>query len=132
MYFFIPLSCFPFCQYKPSQQTEVIRHKINSELTNNFQPNLQVAMSRGPIKAKGLLLSCIRDDNPCIFLEPKVLYRSAVEMVPTQDYTLPLSSADILVEGEVIGLLFFRIFYMFTELIHLFLHISTFCPHSSQ
>lgn len=61
-------------------------------------------MPRGPIKAKGLLLACIRDDNPCIFLEPKVLYRSAVEMVPSQDYTLPLSSADVLVEGEITGL----------------------------
>lgn len=57
-------------------------------------------MPRGPIKAKGLLLSCIRDNNPCIFLEPKVLYRSAVEMVPTKEYSLPLSSADILVEGN--------------------------------
>ena len=31
--------------------------------------------------AKGLLLSCIRDKNPCIFFEPKILYRSAVEQV---------------------------------------------------
>lgn len=62
----------------------------------------QIVVPRGPIKAKGLLLSCIRDNNPCIFLEPKVLYRSAVEMVPTQEYTLPLSSADVIVEGKVI------------------------------
>lgn len=62
-------------------------------------PHPQIVVPRGPIKAKGLLLSCIRDDNPCIFLEPKVLYRSAVEMVPTKEYTLPLSSADVLDEG---------------------------------
>ena len=30
------------------------------------------------ITAKGLLLSCIRDRNPCIFFEPKILYRSSV------------------------------------------------------
>ena len=34
-------------------------------------------MPSGPIQAKGLLLSCIRDRNPCIFLEPKILYRLA-------------------------------------------------------
>ena len=56
-------------------------------------------MPRGPIKGKGLLLSCIRDPDPCIFLEPKVLYRSAVEAVPQGDYTLPLGQADVLTEG---------------------------------
>ena len=34
---------------------------------------------------QGLLLSCIRDKNPCIFFEPKILYRSAVEQVPVQE-----------------------------------------------
>lgn len=33
---------------------------------------LQVVVPRGPVQAKGLLLSCIRDKNPCIFFEPKV------------------------------------------------------------
>ena len=59
----------------------------------------QVVIPRGPIKAKGLLLSCIQEKDPCLFFEPKVLYRSAVEMVPTKDYTLPLSKADVLEEG---------------------------------
>ena len=59
-------------------------------------------MPRGPIQAKGLLLSCIRDQNPCVFFEPKVLYRSAVEEVPVADYVLDLSKADVLIEGKVI------------------------------
>ncbi|XP_035224076.1 2-oxoisovalerate dehydrogenase subunit beta, mitochondrial-like, partial [Stegodyphus dumicola] len=59
-----------------------------------------VVIPRGPLKAKGLLLSCIRDKNPCIFFEPKVLYRTAVEQVPLKDYTLPLSQAEILIEGD--------------------------------
>ncbi len=46
------------------------------------------------------MLSCIRDPNPCIFLEPKILYRQAVENVPIKDYTIPLSKAEILVEGN--------------------------------
>lgn len=60
----------------------------------------QVVVPRGPIKAKGLLLASIRDPDPVIFLEPKVLYRSAVEQVPEEDYMLPLGKADVLTEGE--------------------------------
>ena len=60
----------------------------------------QVVIPRGPIQAKGLLLSCIRDQNPCIFLEPKILYRSTVEEVPIKDYEFPIGKADILQEGE--------------------------------
>ncbi|XP_015903426.1 2-oxoisovalerate dehydrogenase subunit beta, mitochondrial [Parasteatoda tepidariorum] len=63
-------------------------------------PGLKVVVPRGPIQAKGLLLSCIRDKNPCIFFEPKILYRMAVEQVPLKDYELPLSTAEVLVEGD--------------------------------
>ncbi|GAA5919334.1 hypothetical protein JCM1841_004345 [Sporobolomyces salmonicolor] len=61
---------------------------------------LKVIVPRSPIQAKGLLLSAIRDPNPVLFLEPKILYRSSVEQVPTCDYELPLSSAEILQEGK--------------------------------
>ncbi|RWS05156.1 2-oxoisovalerate dehydrogenase subunit beta-like protein [Dinothrombium tinctorium] len=63
-------------------------------------PGIKVVMPRGPIQAKGLLLSCIRDKNPCIFFEPKILYRVAVEHVPVKDYVLPLSKADVVIEGD--------------------------------
>lgn len=60
---------------------------------------LQVVVPRGPYQAKGLLLACIRDKNPCIFFEPKILYRSSVEEVPVSDYEIPLSTAEVIVEG---------------------------------
>ena len=60
----------------------------------------QVVIPRGPIQGKGLLLSCVQDDNPCIFFEPKILYRAAVEAVPTDHYTIPLSQAEVIVEGD--------------------------------
>ncbi|BGP46124.1 hypothetical protein JCM10450v2_001964 [Rhodotorula kratochvilovae] len=60
---------------------------------------VKVVVPRSPIQAKGLLLSAIRDPNPVLFLEPKILYRSAVEQVPTGDFELPLSSAEVLREG---------------------------------
>lgn len=59
----------------------------------------QVVIPRGPIQAKGLLLSSIRDKNPAVFFEPKILYRQAVEEVPVGDYEIPLSEAEILEEG---------------------------------
>ncbi|KAJ7369268.1 hypothetical protein OS493_040176, partial [Desmophyllum pertusum] len=63
-------------------------------------PGLKVVIPRGPIQAKGLFLSSVRDKNPVIFLEPKILYRQAVEEVPVRDYEIPLSEAEILEEGS--------------------------------
>lgn len=60
---------------------------------------------RGPIKAKGLLLACIKDPNPCIMFEPKTLYRAAVEEVPVESYVDDLGKCDILREGNDITLI---------------------------
>jgi 2-oxoisovalerate dehydrogenase E1 component beta subunit len=60
---------------------------------------LQVVVPRGAAQAKGLLLASIRDDNPVIFLEPKILYRAASEQVPVGDFELPLGKADIVKPG---------------------------------
>ncbi|XP_076307780.1 2-oxoisovalerate dehydrogenase subunit beta, mitochondrial-like isoform X2 [Tachypleus tridentatus] len=67
-------------------------------------PGLKVVIPRGPIQAKGLLLSCIRDKNPCIFFEPKILYRLAVEQVPLKDYEIPLGKAEVIQEGDHVTL----------------------------
>lgn len=80
-------------------------HSQSPESYFAHTPGLKVVIPRGPIKAKGLLLSCIRDKDPCIFFEPKVLYRAAKEEVPIKDYTLPLGKADIIKEGEHVTLL---------------------------
>ena len=61
----------------------------------------QVVIPRGPIQAKGLLISAVRDQNPVVFFEPKILYRQAVEEVPIADYEIPLSEAEVLQEGTV-------------------------------
>ncbi len=55
-----------------------------------------------------MLLASIRDPNPVIFFEPKWLYRSAVEEVPVEDYTIPLGKARIVRAGKditVVGML---------------------------
>ncbi|EIN07211.1 pyruvate dehydrogenase [Punctularia strigosozonata HHB-11173 SS5] len=61
---------------------------------------LKVVIPRSPLQSKGLLLSSIRDPNPVIFMEPKILYRSSVEQVPIDDFMLPLSTAETLVRGS--------------------------------
>lgn len=57
-------------------------------------------MPRSPAQAKGLLLAAIACQDPVIFMEPKILYRAAVENVPAEAYTLPLSQAEVVKEGK--------------------------------
>jgi 2-oxoisovalerate dehydrogenase E1 component beta subunit len=74
-------------------------HSQSPEAYFAHTPGLKVVMCRSPRQAKGLLLACIRDPNPCIFFEPKALYRTAVEDVPEGDFTLPLGVAEVVEEG---------------------------------
>ncbi|KAI9505902.1 thiamine diphosphate-binding protein [Coemansia spiralis] len=75
-------------------------HSQSPEAFFAHVPGLKVVVPRSPTEAKGLLLAAIRDPNPTVFLEPKILYRAAVEHVPTADYTLPLSQAQVLKQGS--------------------------------
>jgi 2-oxoisovalerate dehydrogenase E1 component beta subunit len=80
-------------------------HSQSPESLFTHIPGLRVIMPRSPLQAKGLLLAAIRSNDPCIFMEPKILYRAAVEHVPTEDYELPLSQAEILRPGSHVTLL---------------------------
>jgi pyruvate dehydrogenase E1 component beta subunit len=62
-------------------------------------PGLKVVIPSTPYDAKGLLKSAIRDDNPVIFIEQKLLYRKKGE-VPEEEYTIPLGQADVKRQGE--------------------------------
>ena len=62
-------------------------------------PGIKVVMPSTPYDAKGLLKSSIRDENPILFIESGVLYRSKGE-VPEQEYTIPLGKADIKKKGD--------------------------------
>lgn len=80
-------------------------HSQSPEAYFAHTPGLKVAVPRGPIKAKGLLLACINDKNPCLLLEPKTLYRSAVEEVPVAAYECELGKADVLIQGSDVTLI---------------------------
>ncbi|PLW58170.1 hypothetical protein PCANC_00826 [Puccinia coronata f. sp. avenae] len=60
---------------------------------------LKVVIPRSPTQAKGLLLASIREPNPVVFMEPKILYRSSVEYVPAGAYELPLDKAEVVRRG---------------------------------
>jgi len=57
-------------------------------------PGLKVAMPSTPYDAKGLLKTAIRDDNPVIFFEDKMMYQLKGQ-VPEGEYTIPFGLADI-------------------------------------
>ncbi|CAF9907325.1 MAG: hypothetical protein HETSPECPRED_007100 [Heterodermia speciosa] len=75
-------------------------HSQSPESLFTHVPGLKVVMPRSPSQAKGLLLAAIACNDPVIFLEPKSLYRAAVEQVPTAAYHIPLSKAEIMKEGK--------------------------------
>jgi len=62
-------------------------------------PGLKVIVPSTPYDAKGLLISAIRDDNPKVFFEHKLLY-GVSGPVPKEPYTIPLGKADVKREGS--------------------------------
>jgi pyruvate/2-oxoglutarate/acetoin dehydrogenase E1 component len=67
-------------------------------------PGLKVVVPSTPYDAKGLLKSAIRDDNPVVFFEDKMMYQQKGP-VPADEYTIPLGVADIKRPGNDITLI---------------------------
>ncbi|HJU48385.1 MAG TPA: alpha-ketoacid dehydrogenase subunit beta [Gaiellaceae bacterium] len=67
-------------------------------------PGLKVCMPATPYDAKGLLKSAIRDDNPVVVFEDKMMY-AAKGHVPEEEYVVPLGVADVKREGEDVSLI---------------------------
>jgi acetoin:2,6-dichlorophenolindophenol oxidoreductase subunit beta len=66
-------------------------------------PGLKVVLPSTPYDAKGLLKAAIRDENPVVFFEDKMMYKLKGS-VPTEEYTIPLGVADVKREGSDITL----------------------------
>jgi pyruvate dehydrogenase E1 component beta subunit len=66
-------------------------------------PGLKVALPATPYDAKGLLKSAIRDDNPVVFFEDKMMYQLKGP-VPAEEYAIPLGLADVKRVGNDITL----------------------------
>jgi pyruvate/2-oxoglutarate/acetoin dehydrogenase E1 component len=77
---------------------EAAHHSQSLEAWFVHSPGLKVAMPATPYDAKGLLKTAIRDDEPVLFIENRMLYYER-ESVPTGDWLLPFGQAAIRREG---------------------------------
>lgn len=62
-------------------------------------PGLKVVIPSNAYDAKGLMLTAIKDDDPVLFFEPKILYQETCE-VPEEMYTIPFGEAAFVREGD--------------------------------
>ena len=74
-------------------------HSESKEAFFAHEPGLKVVIPSTPYDTKGLLASAIRDPDPVVFLEPKLIYRAFREAVPDDTYTVPLGEAAVRREG---------------------------------
>ncbi len=80
------------------------QHSQSLEALFYHIPGLKVIMPSTPYDAYGLLVSAIRDDQPTIFIEHKLLYMTKGE-VPDEEYLIPIGEADVKKEGSDVTLL---------------------------
>src|SRR5579864_101907 len=67
-------------------------------------PGLKVVLPSTPYDAKGLLKAAIRDENPVVFFEDKMMYAKLKGPVPAEEYTIPFGVADVKRVGHDITL----------------------------
>jgi pyruvate/2-oxoglutarate/acetoin dehydrogenase E1 component len=75
------------------------QHSQSLQAWLSHVPGLKVVLPSTPYDAKGLLKTAIRDDNPVIFFEDKMMFRLKGP-VPVEDYTIPFGLADVKRAGE--------------------------------
>jgi pyruvate dehydrogenase E1 component beta subunit len=78
-------------------------HSESTEAFFAHQPGLKVVIPSTPYDTKGLLTSAIRDPDPVMFLEPKLIYRAFRGDVPTDSYEVPIGEAAVRKEGSDIS-----------------------------
>jgi len=85
-------------------RSSAAQHAQSLEAIFAHIPGLKVAMPATPYDAKGMLKAAIRDPDPVIFLEHKLLYNTTGD-VPEGDYIVPFGAADIKREGNDLTIL---------------------------
>ena len=79
-------------------------HDDSPETYYVHTPGVKVAIPSTPADAKGLLAAAIRDPDPVVVLEPKLIYRSERGEVPEGDHVVPLGKAQLAREGDDVTL----------------------------
>jgi len=74
-------------------------HSQNPEAYYMNTPGLKIVAPATAYDAKGLMKAAMRDDDPVIYLEHKFLYRRAKEVLPTEDFEVPIGKGIVRREG---------------------------------
>jgi 2-oxoisovalerate dehydrogenase E1 component len=80
-------------------------HSQSNEAWFAHTPGLKVVYPSTARDAKGLLIAAINDPNPVMFFEHKALYRSVIDNVPEEYYSIEIGKANIIEEGEDISII---------------------------
>jgi pyruvate dehydrogenase E1 component beta subunit len=75
-------------------------HSESREAYYAHTPGLKMVIPSSPRTARALLVSAIRDPDPVIFFEPKLVYRAYREEVPEEEETLPIGASRVVREGR--------------------------------
>ncbi|PSP38754.1 alpha-ketoacid dehydrogenase subunit beta [Halobacteriales archaeon QH_7_65_31] len=79
-------------------------HSESKEAFYAHEAGLKVVVPSTPHDTKGLLAAAIRDPDPVVFMEPKLIYRAFREEVPDESYTVELGEATTRREGDDVSL----------------------------
>ena len=80
-------------------------HSNNPEIPFVHTPGLKVVVPATAYDAKGLIKAAIRDPDPVLYFEHKLLYRRIKENIPAEDYDVPLGKARIARNGSDISVI---------------------------
>jgi acetoin:2,6-dichlorophenolindophenol oxidoreductase subunit beta len=80
------------------------QHSQSLQAWFSHVPGLKVVLPSTPYDAKGLLKTAIRDDNPVIFFEDKMMHHKLKGHVPAEEYSIPFGVADVKRVGSDITL----------------------------
>jgi acetoin:2,6-dichlorophenolindophenol oxidoreductase subunit beta len=82
-----------------------LHHSQSLEAWFAHIPGMKVVMPSTPADAKGLLKASIRDNDPVLFMEHKLLYKRLKGPVPEEEYVIPLGQGAIKREGDDISII---------------------------
>ncbi|MCZ6633560.1 MAG: alpha-ketoacid dehydrogenase subunit beta [bacterium] len=85
-------------------RSSAAQHSQSLHVWTAHIPGLKVVVPSTPADAKGLIKSAVRDNNPVIVYEDKMMY-GLKGMVPEGDYTIPFGQANVMREGSDVTLI---------------------------
>ena len=90
-------------------------HDDSPETYYVHTPGVKVAIPSSPADAKGLVAAAIRDPDPVVVLEPKLIYRTARGEVPEGEHVVPLGKARLVREGTDLTLVAYGAMVLLAE-----------------